>query len=351
MNLLNNRAYHESGHAIITYLSGYFCQKLEITDKHPLENREDYDFGKDTRLISAIYQYKNNPDIYDNLQLAEKNNFRKVSLRTIIVLLGGPAAEMIYKNGGKVNLNQNFSMTGDDFEIANNIDYFLSMAKQGQHATNYLKVLFKQVLTLMEAKEVWSAISTLAETLMRSDEKKLEKKDIQKILIETGFLHYLGKFRQANGSQTAKTTKAIQTAQASPKVQPVQTAQTDQTDSAPSGFSREELLKIKEAQKKKALSTETIVSKKEGLSKIATFAKGNRYCHFKIGLADSIEQLKEIDKNRYVAFDTESNVIAKDVLMYFICLGMEISPGSSKSNSAASVFVIMTESISPGTGT
>ena len=333
LNSLDKKAYHEAGHAVVAYLSGYFCSKLEITDRHPLENRDNYDFGKDTRLISAIYRYKNNPDIYDNLQPAEKNNFRKVSLRTIIVLLGGPAAEMIYKNGGKVNLNQSFSMIGSDFEVADNIDYFLSMAKQGQHATNYLKVLFKQVLTLMEAKEVWSAISTLAETLVRSDEKKLEKMDIQKILIETGFLNYLGKFRQGNIPK---------------KAQPAQPAQPAQTVSAPSGFSREELLKMKESMKK-ASEGSSKVDKKEGVRKIAEFVKHMNLNNLSIGIAQDPKKIDKTSSN--IVLETHSNAVAKDILMYFICLGMKMTPGSSKSNDATSVFVITTESISPDTET
>jgi len=358
INSLEKKAFHEAGHIVVAYLSGYSCKKMVLSEKNPIENRDIYDFGKDSYLISAMYQYKNSPEAYDNLPEAIKSNFRKVSLRTIIVLLGGPAAENIYKNGGKVDINQNFSITGIDFEAADKIDYFLSMVKQGQHATNYLKVIFRQVLTLMEANEVWNAISTLANSLLNSQGRVLEKKDVQKILIETGFLHYLGTLKQgkvpqnSQPRQTVHTTRPVETIQTEEKNDSAQVAQPIEPEEPvqpqPSAFSREELLRMKEEFKKKP--KRNVISKKEGTSKIAKFAKGHKFVNFKIGMIDSIEQLRNIDKSRYVAFDVKDHSVARDILMYFICMGMEVSPGSTQNNTAASIFVVMDELISPGTG-
>ena len=354
---LELRAYHEAGHVVVAYLSGYSCRNLKITEKNPLENRESFDFGKDTELIFSMYQYKNDPENYDNLSPIVKDSCRKVALKTIIVLLGGAAAEIVYKNNGKAVENPLVKFAGDDLEAADKIDYFLTVIKHGQHATNYLKVVFRQVMELLVIKEVWSAVSAVANAVMNSESNTLERKKIEKILLDTGFLSYLTRLRLGKTSRTQQTPQSQQTAPA-PQIirddQPVesqsdQTAQAQQPASAPQGFSREELLKMKEDIRNKP--QRNVISKKEGMSKVAAFTKGNRLADFKIGLADSIEQLRKIDKSRYVAFDVKNYEVARDILMYFICMGMEVSPGSTQNKNAATVFVVMTEFISPGTGT
>ena len=354
---LKIRAYHEAGHVVVAYLSGYSCRNLKITEKNPLENRESFDFGKDTDLIFSMYQYKNNPESYDKLPPVVKNFCRKVALKTIIVLLGGPASEMIYKNGGKVVENPFVRFTGNDLEAADNIDYFLTVIKQGQHATNYLKVVFRQVLELLVIKEVWNAVTGLATSIINSDSKELEKKDIEKILLDTGFFSYLTRLKLG---KTSQTTQAPQTAQAPQTTQAPRTTQVPQTAQAPQkaqatqtaqGFTREELMKMKEEIRNKPKIARNVIDKKDGMSKIATFTKGNRLADFKIGLADNLEQLRKIDKSRYVAFDVKNYETARDILMYFVCMGMEVSPGSTQNKDASTVFVVMTELISPGTGT
>lgn len=320
LDSLKKRAYHEAGHAVIAYLTGYSCTNLEITGKNPLENKENYDFGEDTHLISTIYQYRNNPDIYDNLSVAAKNRCRNVALKTIVVLMGGPASESVYKNDGKVELSPFFTIPVHDLNAADAIDYFLSIVKQGQHPTNYLQDIFRQVLKLMEIKEVWSAVSTLAKAVMMSEGRVLKRKDIEKILIETGFLHYLSNLKQKKSPN----------------------GQSSSVTSASSGFTREELEKLKKQCKKKPT-----VSKEDGVVKIINFAKNLKYGSFQIGLTENSEndlfqsgKVDENNKSEYIIIDTQSYSVAKEILMYFLCLGMEIVPGSSKSKDASTVYVL-----------
>jgi hypothetical protein len=190
----------------------------------------------------------------------------------------------------------------------------------------------------MEAPEVWKAISTLAQTLLHTDEKILERKDIEKILIETGFLHYLGKFRQGNAPQTARPTQTAQPVrptQTAQPVQPTQTAKPAQPAAATKGFTREELLKMKESMKNSGNNPK--VDKKEGVRKIAEFVKHMKLTEIFIGLTEDPKNIEKISSN--IVIEAHSNAVAKEILMYFICLGMEMSPGSSKSKEATCVFV------------
>ncbi len=320
MNSLEKRAYHEAGHVVAAYLVGYSCKKLEITGKNPLDNNESYDFREDAELIYTIYKYKEYPDRYDDLSQSAKNNCRNVASRAIIVLMGGPASESVSKNGGTVVANPVFTISVHDFEAADTIDYFLSIVKQGQHPTNYLQEVYRQVLKLMGEKEVWNAVTTLANTVVKSGDKKLERKEVEKILLETGFLSYISNLKQNRGSVRSSSSAA----------------------STATGFTKEELEKLKKECKKGPP-----VNKKDGVIKVINFVKGMKYSNFQIGLTDDPEgdlffsgKIDKNDKDSYIIIETLSHSVARDVLMYFICLGMEVVPGSSKSKEASTVYVL-----------
>ena len=322
-NSLEKRAYHEAGHVVVSYLTGYVCKGLKIEGRNPLENKECYDFGEENQLVSAIYGYKNSPDLYDGLNQVAKNRCRETALKTIIVLMGGPAAEAVYKNGGKVHMDPFFTISVHDLEAADCIDYFLSIVKQGQHPTNYLQSIFRQVLKLMEIKEVWAAVSVLAKAIIESNNSKLERKDIEKILIQTGFLAYLSSLKkQDKSSDTAPPPSSM---------------------SNTSGFTKEELEKLKKECRKAPPA-----SKKDGVTKIIHFARDLKYSNLKIGLTDNPQRdlfsdgkVDQNDKSRYFLIETSAYSIAKEILMYFGCLGMEIVPGSSKNTDASIVYVLV----------
>jgi hypothetical protein len=331
INSLKQRAYHEAGHVVIAYFAGYSCRSFEITEKSPLENTDKYDFGNDLNFIMAAYKYKDNPDSYDSLPQSAKNQCRNLALKAIIVMMGGSAAESVFKSGGKIESNPFFTISVHDLNGADNLDYFLSIVKQGQHPSNYLQSIFRQVLKLLETKEVWNAISALADAIIESEETKLERKDIEKTLTETGFLHYLSCMRKGQSPKPQQSSSPVTTEEKPP----------DQKTS--NGFTREELEKMKQQCKKNP-----ILNKKEGVVKIINFAKGMKYSNLLIGLTNDPEKdlydSGKIDKNDQVnslVFETSSYSVAKEIQMYFVCLGMEIPPGSSKSNDAATIYIMM----------
>ena len=331
---LELRAYHEAGHAVIAYLSGFSCNYLEITQRSPITNRDCYDLGHHTSLIRAMEKYKETPEIFDDIPEELKADCQKTAVKTIIVLLAGQAAELLFKNNGRHVMNPSMDLTGEDIRPADNLDYFLTVVKQGQHPVNNLKIVFKQVLEILHIKEVWAAVTSIAEKI--SDGKRLEKKDLEKILIETGCLQALYKLRQGKNGNSASA----------PERQNNTSDDNESEDNSGSkGFTREELLRLKEQIKSRPTFNRNVISKKEGMARIVAFAKGHKFVNFKIGMVDHLDQLRNIDKERYVAFDVKDHAVARDILMYFICMGMEVSPGSTQNKSAASIFVVKDELI------
>lgn len=353
---LKLRAYHEAGHAVIAYLSGFSCNFLEITDKDPISNRDNYDLGVKATLISAMNRYRDHPGFYDNLPPVIKINSRKTALKTIIVLLAGQAAEKIYINGGREVVNPPINRDGEDITPADNIDYFLSVVKNGQHPMNYLKIVFRQVAELISSKEVWPTVTMLAEALFISPEKKLVKSEIEKLLHETGYMDYLDRLKkkQSPGSSNPQNTeKPVQqdkpsnpeeeTMKSQISVGKVINTEKHEEVEKPEGFSREELLKMKEL-----LKNSKKLDKKEGVRKIAEFVKNMKISNLYIGLTcdpekDLYESFKvdKNDKSSHLIVNAQNYAVAKEIMMYFICLGMEIYPDSSKSKEASKVFVMI----------
>jgi len=307
VNPIEKKAFREAGYIVMAYFSGYSCKNADLVEKNITKRIMSLDFSTDTPLINAISEYRDNPDFYEDLSDTDKKRSRDVAVKTIIVIMGGPAAESFQKNGLSVYGNPLLSMPAGDLDLADKIDYFLSIVKQGQHPGNFLQAIFRQVLKIIEEKEVWKAVSTLAEALIRSNESRLERKEIDKILIETGFLSHLCNLRKG-----------------SPK--------TEQTVPRQEGFSREELEKMK-----KKMSDKVFINKEEAISKIVGFTKTNGNGPFSIGIADDSQN--ELLSSAKIVVETPSHSVAKEVMMYFVCLGMTISPGSSKNQTASVVYV------------
>ncbi|MGI6395404.1 MAG: hypothetical protein ACOX2F_11870 [bacterium] len=316
----------EAGRIVMAYFTGYGCKYASI-NKNGANELASCDFGNDELLVDAVLSYRNSPDTYDKLSYNDKKKCQDVALKTIIVISGGAAAESALKNKTSGVSTQHFFLTSSDVGATDDIDFFLSMVKQGQHPGNYQKMVYKQVLKLMEEPSTISAVSALSDALAQSEENKLEKKEVEKLLVDTGFLSYVCRLRQ--GVKEGKPSEPQP--QSTPEPQPSQ-----------QGFSREELEKMKKSMENKPLT------KEEAISKISNFIKSFKNGSFLIGLADDIERelfdSGRIDKSvtsNYITLSLLSHSAAKEVLTYFVCLGMGMSPDSSKSGISTQVYVLL----------
>jgi len=88
---------------------------------------------------------------------------------------------------------------------------------------------------------------------------------------------------------------------------------------------------------KKKNQNSTLLNKDDAVTKIVSFAKNYKFAQLQIGLAE--DDLKDISGLEKIIIETQSHDVAKEVMMYFVCLGMKISPVSSKSPEVAKVFV------------
>ena len=183
-------AYHESGHIVIAYLSGYECDSVELLNHEAGTGKTRMNYGDDLMLFASITNCKTDPDFFNSLDKTQKSQSTGVSHRAATILLGGSAAESAYLNGGKVEGNMPVEVSGPDLERVDNIHFFLSQIKS-DHDPNYIQETLRKVLLIISIPEVWTAIDSLAKTLLAKPNKKLGKTEIESILQESGYLDYI----------------------------------------------------------------------------------------------------------------------------------------------------------------
>lgn len=180
-------AFHESGHIIFTYITGYSCEECELLDNGDGKTLSEY--GTDLLLITGIINCVDQPDIFNELDKKLKMQFPVVSHRIMTIYLAGSIVESAYLNHGVINGDMEVEISGPDLIKANNINSLLSQLLKDKHDSNYIQNTMTDLFTMISLKEIWNPISELAKEL--ADKRKLNKQEIENILNKTGFLEYI----------------------------------------------------------------------------------------------------------------------------------------------------------------
>ena len=180
-------AFHESGHIIFTYLTGYSCDACELLDNGDGKTLSNY--GSDLLLITGITNCIEEPDIFNGLDKKVKVHFPVVSHRIVTILLAGSIVESAFLKGGVINGNMEVEISGPDLIRVNNVNYLLTQLKKENHDSNYIQNTMSDLFTMISLDEIWSPISELAKELAKN--RKLNKLEIESILNKTGFIEYI----------------------------------------------------------------------------------------------------------------------------------------------------------------
>ena len=183
-------AYHESGHIVITYLSGYTCDSVELLTFEPGTGKTTMNYQDDLMLVASITNATTDPDFFNGLTNDVKRQSPGVAHRITSILLAGSASECAYLNGGKVNGNMEVEISGPDLIRVDNVHFFLSQIKP-DHDQNYIQDNLQIVLMMMSIPEVWKAVESLAKALMTKTNKRLDKAEIESMLTTSGYLNYV----------------------------------------------------------------------------------------------------------------------------------------------------------------
>jgi hypothetical protein len=188
-------AYHESGHVVFTYLSGYSCEWIELSQVEPGSGVNRADYGDDVLLVAGIKNSITNPSLFNELEDSKKSKGLTVARKISKILLAGSAAQFKYLKNANAENNLEIFVSGDDLLRMDNIEFFLSQI-QTNPSPDYTQNTLTEVLNIISHPKIWSTIEMLSRGILISPDKQMNKMQIEKILNDSGFTDFIKEKKQ-----------------------------------------------------------------------------------------------------------------------------------------------------------
>ena len=180
---IERTAYHECGHVVFGYFTGYYCDELGILPNGNGYSRMDYQ--DDTMLAAGIINVFKESALFNSLSKEDKSRSPEVAHKVCLIHLAGPIAEHLYLNDRALG-TMNVELSGPDLERVQDIDAFLRSLIE-KHDAHYLVKCMSNIADLIRSDEYWGAINVLSKKLLESPGRRLSRIEIEEALKEAGF--------------------------------------------------------------------------------------------------------------------------------------------------------------------
>jgi hypothetical protein len=191
-NQEEQNAYHESGHILMAYLSGFKCENVTLLQDGSGNAFTKFDYGNPNLnlLIAAIVNFNEDSEMYNSLSPNLKSQTQLASLKMGGTLLGGSVAEHLFKSGSDFKGELEMEISGPDLTRVLSIDSLLSSLNL-THNPNYIATELEKIALFFQQENVWNSIEALSKEILSSPTKSLSQKQIEKSLSETGYLEFI----------------------------------------------------------------------------------------------------------------------------------------------------------------
>ena len=191
-NQEEQNAYHESGHILMAYLSGFKCENVTLLQDGSGNAFTKFDYGNPNLnlLIAAIVNFNEDSEMYNSLSPNLKSQTQLASLKMGGTLLGGSVAEHLFKSGSDFKGELEMEISGPDLTRVLSIDSLLSSLNLA-HNPNYIAKELEKIALFFQQENAWNSIEALSKEILSSPTKSLSQKQIEKSLSETGYLEFI----------------------------------------------------------------------------------------------------------------------------------------------------------------
>src|SRR5574337_376450 len=180
-------AYHESAHVVISYYFHYTCDDICVLPTG--DGFSSLNYAADNTHVAAICNFGKEPWIFEGLDAKNKNQCVMVAIPTTLILMAGSVAEAILKKDIQDDL-MTVEISGPDLIRVQQIDKFLSTHRKN-HVETFVADLFGMLHVLIDQNpEIWKAIENLAQALLASENKRLNRNEIEAVLKSSGFFEF-----------------------------------------------------------------------------------------------------------------------------------------------------------------
>lgn len=170
-------AYHESGHIVLAYRYGYYCEWVEISNSGDGTSKINY--LADLKPITGIKNAQSEPSFLDEfLQNITLEKQRNLSIIALSIAFAGSVAENYHFN----QVNQGMAeieLSGTDLQEVNNIEFFLDSRFPNQINIQYI---VQDVYNYISNPNVQTTVNNLANTILSKTDRKLNRMEIEEIL-------------------------------------------------------------------------------------------------------------------------------------------------------------------------
>ena len=192
-NQEEQNAYHESGHIILAYLSGFKCENVTLLQDGSGNAFTKFNYGDINlnMLITAIVNFNENPEIYNSLPPNLKSQTQLATKKMGGTLLAGSVAEHLFKSGINHVGELEMEISGPDLTRVLSIDSLLKSLNPNTHNSNYIAEELKGIALMFQQENVWNSIDVLAKDILSSPSKSLAQSQIEKSLTDSGFMEFI----------------------------------------------------------------------------------------------------------------------------------------------------------------
>jgi len=178
--ILKACAYHESGRIVFTYQCAYGCDGVELSEIDSGMGISKLNGYHDSEFIQAIFS--NNKTIIKNFT----DEVIEVAKKLMKIYCAGSCVENYYQNNLSKSGMTEIEIAGQD---AKNIELLQQFLKQqiSNHPDDYPSKIMVQIFDEIVTEKMWKPIETLAERIIKAEDKKLNRFYIEDALMMAGF--------------------------------------------------------------------------------------------------------------------------------------------------------------------
>lgn len=188
-------AWHESGRVVFTYLNGFSCDLMELSDLDPGRGGSRLNAGDDLSIVQAVL--KGNPMV-----LTPENLERGISIakKLMSIYCAGTCTVAFFNNNKAIPLGIDLEIPGHDLRNIELIQKFLSKAVPG-HPEDFPARTMAGLFKKLGETDVCKAIELLASKAVQADTRSMVRFSIEDTLMASGLSFH----RQASNTKSGYT--------------------------------------------------------------------------------------------------------------------------------------------------
>lgn len=174
-------AYHESGRVAYAYQCGYICESMELSEVDSGAGVSRLNAGADGEFVQILLAGKSNA--FDTARIEKAIDIARKLMK---IYCAGSCAEIFFKENKQISDETEIEIPGQDMKYINIIQTFLKN-NIPNHPSDYPSQIIIQLFRELKQEDNWSVIETLAQTILKKEDKKISRFYIEDALMKAGF--------------------------------------------------------------------------------------------------------------------------------------------------------------------